>query len=106
MLRVVLGHPRLLPFDDFTGAVVVLVRPKGFDLAPHEVVADASHQRVPVGRRVKVGVPHVGARLDFLVDVMQSSRKSEWGGGSGTPGDSRRPAPARGQPGVGTHRDS
>eukprot|EP00964_Phaeocystis_antarctica_P041232 scaffold23575_cov65-Phaeocystis_antarctica.AAC.3 len=68
VLRVVLGHPRLLPFDDSTGAVV-LMRPKGVDVARHEVVADASHQRVPVGHRRKAGVPHVSARLDFLVDV-------------------------------------
>ena len=35
--------------------------------------------------------------------LMCGSRKPQDGGGSGTPGASRRPAPARGRPGVGTH---
>ena len=36
---------------------------------------------------------------------MSITEEPEWGGGSGTPEDSRRLALARGEPGVGTHRE-
>ena len=69
LLRVVLGHPRLLPL--VVDPHLVLVRLQCVEVRRHEVVKRPTQQRAKPAHRVKAGVPLVRARLDVRCRIDQ-----------------------------------